>query len=194
MTQQAPSLPQQVADKAKHMFSIGLTEAEEGLFRATCETVVELGRDGLVKIIDEIAPLSPESREKLVTFLNTDTGKGVTGAVLSGIFASPLMSMIPGISPRAVEFIQDKMAAEIRKGTVFRPAAKTGIKLFLMGPLKGVIDAVTSFTSIVERRMSANEQQGELKGLEQPRQVFDAFNGPAAAVATSPGTNDQSNK
>ncbi len=184
---QAPSLQDRAIASAKNALGTALSEAEEGLFRATCETAVELGRDGLVKLIDEIAPLSPESREKLVAFFNTEMGKGVTGVVLSGFFSSPLVSMLPGISPRAVTFIQDKVASEIRKGTVFKPAAQTGIRLFLTGPLKGVFDAVTNFTDLVERRISIEEQRGEPKSLDQPRPVIDAFNGPAVPATAAPG-------
>lgn len=194
MAQQEPSLQDKIAAKAKSAFGIGLNEAEEGLFRATCETVVELGRDGLVKLIDEVAPLSVENREKLSAFFNTETGKGVAGAVISGLLASPLVEMIPGISPRAVKFIQDSMASEIRKGTVFKPAAKSGIKLFLTGPLKQVFDTITGFTSLVERRISVEERGSDPGRLEQPRSVIDDFQRPPVVAATAPNsTNGQQN-
>ena len=190
---QAPSLQDRAVASAKNAFTIALSEAEEGAFRAACDLTVQLGRDGLVKLIDEIAPLSPESREKLVAFLNTEMGKGVTGIIFSGFLSSGLVTMLPGISPRAAAFIQDKVASEIRKGTVFKPAAQTGIRLFLTGPLKGVFDAVTNFTNLVEKRIDIEERR-DAKSLDQPRPVFDAFNGPPVPATAAPGANGSSNE
>ncbi len=191
-TPQPPqSMQQQIADKAKSVAHLVLTEAEEGAFRGIVELGVESGRDGIIALIDQVTPLDASTRKKVTDFFNTEAGKGLVAIVTSGLLESPLLEMVPGISPRVVRFIRERVVVEIRTGSVWKPATKAALKLLLSGPLKQLFDTLAMFTTTIERRMDTGAEH-EPSRLSEPVQTITDFNMPPVAVPASfnPFAND----